>query len=117
MHVNDIENMIMEYKGFRGINKWLDYEHFRVYIRVTKRMIADSIEETIDISSIEVSEQYRHQGLFKNFLIDIENLAQKHKKNIYIESILNEDIITHLKKKNYVLTDTETTPNAFKSFK
>lgn len=117
MYINDIENMIMEYKGFRGVISWLHYEHFKVYIRITKRMIAGSIEDTIDISSIEVDENYRHQGLFKKFLLDIEDLALKHNKIVYIESILNEDIIIHLKKKDYILTDIDTTPNAFKSFK
>lgn len=117
MHIKDIENMIIEYKGFRGVISWLYYEHFKVYIRITKRMIAGSIEDTIDISSIEVDERNRHQGIFKQFLVDIENLARKYRKIVYIESILNDDIIIHLKKKDYIFTDIETTPNAFKSFK
>lgn len=116
MYINDIEKMISSYKGLMGVTSWLYYEEFSVFIRITKHLLHGDFCETIDISNISVHSEYQKQGVFKQFLADIESLAVEHNKVVYVESILNDHLLNYLVKKDYTITDYES-KNAFKKFK
>lgn len=112
--VSTLKNMIERYKGISGVTEWIHCEKFKIFVRVTKRLIEKDITETIDISNVVVYDEYQNTGVFKEVLNVIEQLASEHNKVIYVESIQNPILVKYLEKEGFTLDGCEFCPNAFK---
>lgn len=81
-------------------NQWFHFKNFKIYIRTSNRIIENKKERTIDIATIEVDEKYQSRGILTKFLDEIENNFPNN--IIFIESVVNPKLYTHLiKKRNY----------------
>lgn len=112
--VSTLKNMIERYKGVLGVTEWIDCDKFKIFVRVTKRLIEKEITETIDISNIVVYDEYQNTGVFKEILSSIKTLASEYNKVIYVESIQNPILVNYLKKEGFTFDGYDFCPNAFK---
>lgn len=101
MYTEKLEEMIHQYKGLMGIVAWLDFEKMKVYFKVTQQYINGKFYKTLDISSVVTFEEYQNQGVFKEFLKTVEELATKYNKTVFVECVHNEILASYLEKVGY----------------
>ena len=82
-----------------------------IYMRVTRHYIDGELKNTIDISTISVNEDKMGKGIFKKICSHIEDLAEKHKRCVYIESVINADFQAHISRRGYRKTGSDMSPN------
>lgn len=88
--------------GF-NIRTWLEFEkiELKVYLRITQRHIEGKIENTLDLSSVEVGEDYQKKGYFSVLLDVFEQVANNQRRYVYVESVLNPVLEAKLLKSGY----------------
>lgn len=86
-----------EGRPFGRGNAWIEIPHGKVYVRLTARPIGKvrllgtpEWISCLDIASVEIDEEHRSKGIFKNWLKHAEQLADKRNITIYIENVLND---------------------------
>lgn len=84
-------------------NKWIYLPEYRLnlYYRITRRLIDGSMRDTIDLATIEIDEEFRGKGYFTSFLVEMEKLADKYSRVIFVESILNDSLYSFLCRRGY----------------
>lgn len=84
-------------------NGWANFPKYRMslYYRVTSRVIEGKRLDTLDLATVEVDEEFRGQGLFSQFLSDVEEIAKEYQRTIFVESILNPRLYGFLTRKGY----------------
>lgn len=89
----------------RGVryNGWAYFPKYRLnlYYRITHRAIEGKMLASIDLATIEVDDGFRGQGLFTQFLVEVEKLAVEYNRVVFVESILNPKLLDFLKNQNY----------------
>lgn len=113
--MKNIEDALKRYK-YSAINERVETDDFSLYYRVTKRYLQGEIKETIEIASIDVHKE--GQGIFRTLVEDIESLAKKYNKHVYVECIHNQILIDMFKRRDYTFKDEDIgAPSCFKEFK
>lgn len=74
-------------------NEWIYADDGQLYIRITKRAINGEYVPTIDVSNVEVFEEFQGKGVFKKLLDTIEAIAKQHDRHVFVESILNDMLL------------------------
>lgn len=97
-------------KNLRNI--WIQERDINVYVRKSIRMLDRSTTATpcLDIGSVEVHESHRGQGTFTAFLTQFEKAAGKLKRAVYVESIINEQLVKFLEARGYKFVSGRTGP-------
>ena len=99
-------------------NIWIQEPHLDAYVRKSFRLLDASTTATpcLDIGSIEVDEDKQGRGIFTAFLKRFEQAAKKANRAVYVESILNDRLLTFLLSRGYQLTpnSSDLSPNVFK---
>jgi len=82
-------------------NQWIDFGAINAYLRKSIRPGPDGkLHDFFDIASVSAKTQ--NKGHFTKFLTDVERLDI----NIYIESVLNDNLALFLEKRGYVRAKT-----------
>ena len=97
-------------------NEWITHGPFRLYIRVGGRAIDGEMVKAIDLANFEiVDEKERGKGHFSNLLSLVNDLGKKYGYDgIYVESILNPDLITILRNKKFRIVSQYDPPSMYK---
>jgi GNAT superfamily N-acetyltransferase len=74
-------------------NEWIYAEDGQLYIRITKHAVNGEFVPTIDVSNVEVFEEFQGKGIFKQLLDTIETIAQQHNRHVFVESVLNDMLL------------------------
>lgn len=83
----------------------------KVYVRYALRYLSlvtsDSrvLTRTLDVASIEVTEEYRSQGCFTRWLKQVELFCDRTQMITYVENVLEERFRQFFVKRGYVLAD------------
>ena len=86
----------------KRVNQWVHGEEGGVYLRVTSRCSPNQdMCPVIDVASIEIAEEFQHQGVFKSVLSTVEQLAKQHGRSVFVESVLSEHLLNALPKYGY----------------
>lgn len=101
--VNNIVSQILNFWTGPKRNTWLQNPYLKVYVRKGNHYIENKIEKCLDIANVEVTEEYRGLGIFQAVLERI--LIEFKGEIIYVESILNEDLIPFLKRYNFKIVN------------
>ncbi|MBL4833933.1 MAG: hypothetical protein JKY26_08160 [Pseudomonas sp.] len=83
------------------------------YMRIAYHRIEGQFAETLDIGSVECIEPGK--GHFTRFLTEVERLADKHGFPVFVESIMNPDLLGSLVRRGYQVSDHGLCPNAFRN--
>ena len=89
--------------------KWvrIDRYHLDLYFRVTTRYLDGKMVESIDIATVEVDKECQGKGYFTQFINEIELLAIKYNRYVYVETILRGFLFDSLVKRGYTLMTTD----------
>ena len=103
-------------KGGRE-NQWafLDDLKINLYYRITKRLLAGSYHDTLEIGSVSVEPEFRGRGNFSTIILMVEDLAQRTGRAVMIESVLSDRIACLAKGRGYDEIPGET-PSYYKVF-
>ena len=93
-------------------NAWIQEKNIRIYVRRSQRFIDDKAIPCLDIGSVEVDENKWGQGIFTKFLNRFEAEAKKLKRAVFIESVINERLLAHLKNKRGYRIKSENEPTS-----
>ncbi|MHB8595463.1 MAG: hypothetical protein ACYDER_01480 [Ktedonobacteraceae bacterium] len=63
--------------------QWIEADIMRVYVRKSRRILEGQPFACLDIATIDVEEEYQHQGLFKTFV------TKAHELNPFRRLVLN----------------------------
>lgn len=98
--MEEIEELLSANRRHR---EWFSFDDFKlkVYLRITDRYLDGEPKSTIEIATVEVDREYQSQGYFTLFLNEIEKLAEKYERFVYIESIQRGNFLNFLKKRGY----------------
>lgn len=91
----------------------IECSHVFAFMRIARHNIDGKITKTLDIGRVESEENNR--GHFSRFLKEVERLAKKHQLVVFIESILNPDLVSMLKRRGYQIEGDPISPNAWRS--
>jgi hypothetical protein len=91
-------------------NTWIETKHIKVYLRHGYHNLGGVIYNTIDVANVSIPEKYQGQGYFKGMILHLESF----KKTIYVESILDKNLLKNLLKNGYTTDSYER--NAWKIF-
>lgn len=95
---------------------WVYGAEGKAYIRVTQRMTAPGcLQPTIDLATVEIDEQFQHQGVFKEVLNVVEQKAVQYNRQVYLENVLNEVLIAPLQKYGYTMLEESFPPSFVKT--
>ena len=75
---------------------WVRFDqfHLNVYLRWSKQYLtATERVATLEIANITVDTEKRHQGHFRAFLQEMEDIARKHNRVLFIENVLEEQFL------------------------
>jgi hypothetical protein len=93
-----LRGQLKNFLSSRNRNKWLCGRRVSVYVRKGKHLGPDgTIHEYLDLANIHVDERFQHKGIFKEFLNSCQELTPY--DGVFIESVLNEGLRAHLKRK------------------
>lgn len=113
----EVQELIKKFNGFPTTRR-IEKKEFAAFIRVTQRYIENEKKNTIDIASIYVKEKYQGQGVFREILNEIEELAKNNNFTVFVECIHDKNIIEMLKRRNYIFMSEEMSagaPNVYKT--
>lgn len=96
-------------------NSYINSDKMTAYVRVTTRLIQGEILKTIDIANVSVNVEHQQQGVFKDFLKGVEELAKRYNRTIYIESVLSLVLVNKLPSYGYT-SNKEISPSFHKTF-
>ena len=82
-------------------NTWVYGDEGQVYIRVTKRVLNGNLHHTIDVATVDVDEEYQGKGVFRSLLQAVEEFAAQHERSVFLESVLNEQLLDVLPRYGY----------------
>lgn len=100
----------------RGAREWVYGDEGQVYLRATVRLSPQGVMcRTIDLSSIEVEEQFRQEGVFKEVLKALEKTALDNECNMFIESVIDEHLYEALPRYGYTEMPNSVPPSFWKS--
>jgi len=68
-----------------------------------------TVQHTVDIATIEVSEDSRRKGHAKRFIALVEELAKRYNRVVYVECVNNEILAEYLKRQDYKQTTNDST--------
>jgi hypothetical protein len=94
-----LENELWQFLESSYRNRWLEHDKIKVYVRKAHHFIKDQACECLDIASIEVIEEFQHQGVFKDFLDTALTLNPY--PCLYIENVLNQNLVQYLKRRGF----------------
>ena len=99
-----------------GPNEWITHGPFELYIRVGNRFIEEKEMKVIDLASFQITDKKeRGKGHFSRLLKLVNDLGKKYGYDgIYVESILNPDLITILDKKNFRIVTQYDPPSMYR---
>lgn len=86
-------------RGLIGLNscKLIDLRCVSMYVRAGVRFFPGiGRAKTVEIARIEVPARYRGRGFFKRVIKETEDVGDLTDRIIYVESILNPDLLSHL---------------------
>lgn len=97
-------------------NEWITHGPFKLYIRVGDRFIGEKKMKVIDLANFQITdEKERGKGHFSRLLKVVNDLGKKYGYDgIYVESILNPDLITILNKKNFRIVTQDDPPSMYR---
>lgn len=97
-------------------NEWIVYGPFELYIRVGPRYIGTQKVKAIDLANFQIpDEEERGKGHFSKLLNDVNELGKKYGYDgIYVESILNDDLVKILDKKGFKIVSRQDPPSMYK---
>lgn len=81
--------------------KHLYFDHMTVFLRVATRFVDGQMCRTFDVATVDVDEDHQNKKIFSGFLNYVECLAHKNGIPVYVESILNDDLVAALTKRGY----------------
>jgi len=98
-----------EHAPFGQVRDWffITELHLAAYLRYTSRYFVFNEHPysgrypTIDISSVEVDENFRGKGNFGEFIKEIEEVASMEHRIVFVESVLNVDLVDYLRRIGY----------------
>lgn len=97
-------------------NMSLDGPIIRGYFRVANRLIDGKLAKTFDIARIEVDEKHQGKGHFSSFLDKVEKIGKESGLSIYVESIMNPDLVKMLEARGYAIQGHDLAPNAIRVY-
>ena len=99
-----------------GPNEWITHGPFELSIRVGNRFIEEKERKVIDLESFQITDKKeRGKGHFSRLLKLVNDLGKKYGYDgIYVESILNPDLITILDKKNFRIVTQYDPPSMYR---
>lgn len=80
-----METLIKEFLDSNLRNAWLETSDIKLYVRKGHHLIDGKLCQTFDVASVEVVENKRGCGIFRNTMFHVEQLGM----TVYVESILN----------------------------
>ena len=92
-------DILMKFINSNDRSKWIIIEgKMDVYIRKSKRSIDGELINFIDLANFNIpNDKNKRKGLFTRFLLECDKLDM----NLYIENVLNSDIIESIKRLGY----------------
>jgi GNAT superfamily N-acetyltransferase len=99
MYRYDLRRFLSE----RQSNKWLEYDHFRVYIRKAQRTLPPfrMFFDVIDVANISVQESHQGKGIFTEWLTAAEDIAKETDRIVFVENVLNKKLAGWLERRGY----------------
>lgn len=98
--VENIDNLIDQVeqkKHFFSVSAWQSFRPIDLYARVQYRLCDGQSFRVITIANIEIEESFQRQGIFKELLVNLEQLAKlRNFDAIVVESLNNHDFRDYL---------------------
>lgn len=107
---NNIEQLLMEFMESKLKNCWLDDGYILVYVRKGHHLIDGHVCSTFDIANVKIEKEHQGKGYFKKFIELVEGIGLL----VYVETILNPNLIEMLRKHGYEIIDNHGSINAIK---
>jgi hypothetical protein len=113
--VNENLTMYEQLRSFvdsRARNAWLETFEWKIYVRKQSyRKFQNECYLCFDIASVEVGEEFQHQGIFTSFLAHLET---NYHFNLFVENIYNPSLISILEKRGFTIIPDLLVPSAIK---
>lgn len=97
LHADEVLDRVLTFMRSEQRNAWIAGPNgvFRVYARNSRRTLhpTRAFFPMLDLATIEVHPDYQRKGIFTKFLTDLE---QQVDRPLYIENILNPDLVRFL---------------------
>lgn len=71
-------------------NAWLSSGSLRVFVRNSKRLFDAEMRSCLDIATVEVAENKRGTGVFREFLAAAETVATEKGLELFVENVMEE---------------------------
>lgn len=106
--IDQLHKLLAEKKPTQfSVRQWLKTKKVEVYVRITQRYLGEGTVESIDIANLEIKkEKNRGKGWFTSFLDQVEELAIKSGRCVYIESIQQERFAAFFIRRGYSRSQT-----------
>lgn len=85
--------------------------NLEAYVRITQRRINGTVQATLELGNVNVDPEARRSGVFKNFLLELENFAQEKGMLLIIENVHNNILQDFLRRRGYIPETSN--PNTF----
>lgn len=96
-NVGSLIDQVERKKHFFSVSAWQSFRPIDLYARVQYRLCDGQALRVITIANIEIAEDFQRQGIFKELLVNLEQLAKLRKFDaIVVESLNNHDLRDYL---------------------
>ena len=104
MHqLEELRNGFRVFLGTNGIrNTWITTPLVSVYVRKTHRKADGELILAIDLANIEVDDEHRREGIFKQALAILKEEAKNAGyRMLYCENVLNDNLLQWFIRQNW----------------
>lgn len=96
-NIGSLINQVDRKKHFFSVSAWNSFRPIDLYARVQYRLCDEQALRVITIANIEIAEDFQRQGIFKELLVNLEQLAKlRNFDAIVVESLNNHDLRDYL---------------------
>jgi hypothetical protein len=100
----EIKDKVLQFLDKSGVlrNQWIGDDKMEVYLRISRRLYKNQVVQVFDIATIEVDEEYRFQGLTKQFL---QFCRANSPYSVRVENCYNPSLQIHLNNQGWIQVD------------
>lgn len=96
-NIGNLIDQVQQKKHFFSVSAWNSFRPTDLYARVQYRLCDGQSFRVITIANIEIEKSFQRQGIFKELLVNLEQLAKLRKFDaIVVESLNNHDLRDYL---------------------
>lgn len=83
--------------------EWIQKGPLTAYLRFAEHAVRGQRTPTLDLANVTVDEEQQRRGVFHAFLVELESVADRLERTLYVENVMVTHLAEWLSRRGYLL--------------